>query len=387
MLKNKKRILVNVVLLTGVVLFIGCKKGDRSEKDNSKQETIKIGATLPMTGPFSEYGESFNNGATLAVEEINDQGGINGKKLKWILHNNELDGKKSVSDFRSLVDTEGAKVVFTTAKVPVSAIQPLAEQEKVLLFAQQIASKGGEYYFNDFYDANEVGVKMAQAAGGLSTESMCIFATNIDEATELVDDFKKEYEENQGGEVKLVERFVITDIPDFRTALLKVKEADCQGVYAYLLPHMAGNLLKQMKELDLTGIDFYAAHFQDKSVMSNPENVKILDEMNLVLSNWFSVNIHENPEYLAFEKAHKERFGKEPGQGSGYTYDDVKVLAKVMKICDDKKEFATDCFRTELLKIRDYKGAAGDLSFETTDAERGIYIEQYKDGQWVPFDI
>ena len=63
------------VLIIGLVisfLMLGCAK---------EEEMINIGAILPMTGDFSSHGEDAKKGVDLAVDEINNRGGIKGKKI------------------------------------------------------------------------------------------------------------------------------------------------------------------------------------------------------------------------------------------------------------------------------------------------------------------
>ena len=52
-----------------------------STDNNSGSETLKIGAVGPLTGGYANYGLSVQNGAKLAVEEINKNGGVGGKQL------------------------------------------------------------------------------------------------------------------------------------------------------------------------------------------------------------------------------------------------------------------------------------------------------------------
>ena len=49
------------------------------------QETIKIGAPQPMTGPDAPFGDKFKKAYSMAVDEINAKGGVNGRKLEVII--------------------------------------------------------------------------------------------------------------------------------------------------------------------------------------------------------------------------------------------------------------------------------------------------------------
>ena len=77
--------------------FTGCGKEDTSGK-------LVIGGTGPLTGEASTYGTSVKRGAQIAIDEINDAGGINGIKLEFIFEDDEADGTKAKTAFEKLMD-------------------------------------------------------------------------------------------------------------------------------------------------------------------------------------------------------------------------------------------------------------------------------------------
>ena len=65
-----------IMLISSLFLITGCTKKEK------EPETIRIGAILPLTGDIAEYGNRIKKGIDLAIEEIENQGGINGKRAK-----------------------------------------------------------------------------------------------------------------------------------------------------------------------------------------------------------------------------------------------------------------------------------------------------------------
>jgi branched-chain amino acid transport system substrate-binding protein len=70
------------------------------------QETIKIGGTMALTGPGATYGVGVMRSASIAVDEINAKGGINGKKLEFICLDSEHQPVKTIANARKLVEKD-----------------------------------------------------------------------------------------------------------------------------------------------------------------------------------------------------------------------------------------------------------------------------------------
>ena len=70
----------------------------------SSGNEIVIGGVGPLTGTAATYGQSVRNAAQIAVDEINEAGGVNGVKLKLIFEDDEADGAKTKSAYETLMD-------------------------------------------------------------------------------------------------------------------------------------------------------------------------------------------------------------------------------------------------------------------------------------------
>ena len=86
------------LLLAGSLISCGGKTGGSSD-------TIKIGGWVPQPAVLPPYGTSVKNGASLAVKEINDAGGVNGLKLELSFEDDENDPEKAVNAYNKLKDS------------------------------------------------------------------------------------------------------------------------------------------------------------------------------------------------------------------------------------------------------------------------------------------
>ncbi|MGI3131942.1 ABC transporter substrate-binding protein [Halopseudomonas pachastrellae] len=96
------------------------------------EEPIKIGLVAALSGQSAKSGEALTRGLTIAIEEINADGGILGRPVELIRRDDESNPAKGMLAARELVQREKVAVLFGGLDTPVSlAIVPLANQMKV----------------------------------------------------------------------------------------------------------------------------------------------------------------------------------------------------------------------------------------------------------------
>lgn len=128
-MKQIRRFLI--LLLASILFSTFLVKSYAEERLNN----IKIGIILPLTGPSASLGEWFKNGYVLAVEEINQSGGIQGQKIQLLIEDGAGDPKTSISAFNKLIAIEKIKIAATTLSGPSLALVPISESNGILMFA------------------------------------------------------------------------------------------------------------------------------------------------------------------------------------------------------------------------------------------------------------
>ena len=137
----KKGKWVNACLMTVISLMIffclPAYAGEVGVTDNS----IKIGSVIDLTGPAAYYGKSQQLGTKIFMKGINDEGGINGRKLEYVFETNDMVPAKSIAAAKKLISQDKVfsfgvcSVTHTT--VP---LVPIMQKEKVPLIAPPAAS-------------------------------------------------------------------------------------------------------------------------------------------------------------------------------------------------------------------------------------------------------
>ena len=101
----KKWKILTIATLTGILAF-------GSNAYAGKAEKIKIGVAGPLSGAYAAFGEQLWKGASQAASDINEAGGINGKKIELIKGDDACEPKQALSVSNRLVDYDNVKAVL-----------------------------------------------------------------------------------------------------------------------------------------------------------------------------------------------------------------------------------------------------------------------------------
>ncbi len=141
------KILIPVILVFLLTNFFpSCKR---------EPKMIKIGAIMPLTGELATYGIPVKKGMELALEEINERGGINERTLKIIFEDDLGDPKMAVAAFNKLIDREKVPIILGPLTSSASmATAPVAERRKVVQLSTMAGTidlkYAGDYVFRVF---------------------------------------------------------------------------------------------------------------------------------------------------------------------------------------------------------------------------------------------
>ena len=132
MMKTKRPIAIVLGALMTLSCFSGC--GGGSGTAGSGANELMIGGAGPLTGSTAIYGIAVKNGAELAINEINEAGGVNGITFKLNFQDDENDAQKSVNAYNKCVD-DGCKVFLgPVTSIPcVSVVEEAASNNMFLI--------------------------------------------------------------------------------------------------------------------------------------------------------------------------------------------------------------------------------------------------------------
>ena len=243
----KTRTVVMVALTAAIVIaaitFSGCVE--------KKQEEIKVGAILPLTGDLVAYGENIQKGIDLAVEEINGKGGIDGANITVLYKDNEGIRDKAVSEMNELAG-EVPVVIGAVVSANTVAICPIAEEKKIVLISPSSTSPKLSDYKNyvfrtvssDKYQGRALADVVLDLKGGRAKVAVVYVDNAYGDGLKEV--FVKSYRE-EGGNIVAVESFKEGDT-DFKAILNRLKEKNPDAVVLIGYVKEGAAILKQAKE-------------------------------------------------------------------------------------------------------------------------------------------
>lgn len=305
------------VAMAGLLTFTGC--GEKSS------DTIKIGTIGPLSGGVAVYGIDCKNGIELAVEEINANGGVNGKKLVMVSEDDEGNPEKSVNAYKKIVTKDKVKfIVGSLTSGCTQAISSLAQAQKVLLIAPAATApaitEAGDYVYRAcFIDPFQgtVGAKFAAETLG-SKNAAVLYDTGNDYSSGLTDNFVKTFEAN-GGTVVAKESYSTGD-KDFNAQLTKIKNAKPDVVY---LPDYYGTVALIAKQLRAQGINTPIVGADGWDGLTDNAGDEVL---NGFYSNHYAADSTEGA-VKAFVDGYRAKFdGKTPTAFGALGYDSVYML-------------------------------------------------------------
>lgn len=380
LLKIIVALIVLLVVIAGIWYFsyVQRTKGPVTET----KEPVKVGAILPLSGTVSYVGEYVKEGLELAKDEINSQGGVDGRKLEIVYEDSQGDTQQGVTVYQKLVKTQGINILIPTISGVTLGIAPLAEQDKVLVFGVGTAapkiSEAGDYIFrHNLLPQTEAKVLADLIYTKEGFQEIGMLVVNSDSGVSYRDYFKPKFEE-LGGKIRTIEMYEKGTL-DYRTPLTKIKAAEVEAVLVGGYAKELGFILKQAQELGLSvqWFSIYAA--EEKEVL------EIAGEAaeGLVYTHFFNPQ-SSLPVVKEYQEKYKTRYGRISETYGVLAYDNVRILALAMRKCENPED--ATCIKNELYKIKDFPAVTGSITFdENGDTQKEIISKTVKNGRFVPY--
>lgn len=375
--------LVMMLFVFGMLAGCGGKAGGGKEAASSE---ILVGINAELSGAVASYGTNARDGAILAIEQVNEQGGVLGKKIKAIERDNKSSADEAMSVSADLVTKGIVAQIGPLTSGNVQGCTPVMMDNKIPLIAPAatavnvtVNEKGEtlDYIFRVCFIDPFQGTLMAQFAyENLGARNAAILkdASN-DYSKGLADYFKKTFTE-KGGKIVAEEGFIKGD-RDFRATLTKIRSLNPDFIYVPGYYEEVAPLIKQARELGIN------VAIGGGDGWDSPDMVKVAGEANLnntYFTNHYSVE-DQNPKVQEFVKAYKAKYNKEPDAFAALAYDAVQLLVQAIK---DANSTNPEDIKNALSKIKDFEGVTGKMTIDKqhNPVKAGVIIE-FKDGKQV----
>ena len=358
--------LITALLAAGAIaVTAGCSGGIAATDDpaasGAPDGPITLGMLAPFSGSESAFGVYMQNGAELAIQEINADGGVLGQELELVVEDDACDATTSVAAANKLV-TEGvvASVGGYCSGATLPTL-PIFDQAGIPMVIPAANS-------NDLPDAglpgvfliNGTGTQQAQAAVQYAQQEGAATVAVIDDATSYSADLAEAFVA-QAGEAGVEVAFEATVTPgenDYSSVATQLAQAAPDLVY-WTGYYQEGALInRQSVDAGYEGVFMVA----DGSIDGSFAEITGDDYIANVVGTFT-----QTPDMLVGAESwiadYTELSGAEPGPYSTQAYDAVRIVAQAM---EDAGSTEFDAVVSALEALDEYETFAGPLTFTDT---------------------
>ena len=324
--------------------------------DGQESGLFRIGVLESLTGPGETYGTVANQAKQMAADEINAEGGINGRMLELVVEDSKCSAQDAIAAYNKLTDVDGVKIILgTSCSSAMLGSAPLAEADGVILFSGLASNpdiaKAGDYIFRTQISDTQVGIDTGNALWADGIRELATITETTDYAEGVRRTTVAQFEKRGGG-VVAEERYA-SDVTDFRSLLGKLFSTNPDALH--LAPQSefaAGAIIKQAREIGYEG-PIYA-----ETVSVGTTALEIAGDaatgMKAITAD-LDPNNKKAQEVLA---DFRERYNYVTLPWHlGSAYDDVYIVAECLKQTNDDQD--ADGFRDCMYEIT-WSGAIGD---------------------------
>lgn len=353
-----------------------------SSAGSEDSDTINIGGDFGLTGSASAYGSYINDGATLAFNELNESGGIDGKQINYIATDNKSNVQESANEATRLLAEENLSVLLASdiAASTEAAIQPAENAQVPMIIPSAtvddltLDSKGNvfEYVFQIAFQISN----QTEALGRFADEKGWSTAAVLqDNSSDYGQNLASQFEEDYSGDVVIKESFLSGDT-DFSSILNNVKAQDPDVLFIAGYYPEGGAIVKQAREM---GID---AAILGPNGLGNDEFINLAGAENV--TDFYYATIFVTGEYGSdtaneFAEKYRAEFDTEPDLFSAGGYDAASLAADAI---DRAGSTDPQAIRDALEETQDFEGVTGNISFdEDHNPVMDSFVVGYTEGE------
>lgn len=380
-----------LTVLAVAALLVACGKKEAAAPAAAADPVVKIGHVGPTSGAIAHLGKDNENGAVMAIEELNAAGVmIDGKKVKLelMVEDDAADPKQGTAVAQKLADAKVAGVIGhlnSGTSIPASKIYSDAGIPQISPSATnpKYTRQGFKTTFRVVADDVHLGGTLGKyAVGTLKGKAIAVVDDRTAYGQGVAEEFVKAVEA-AGGKV-VAKEFTTDKATDFNSILTTIKGKKPDIVFFGGMDAVAGPMLKQMKSLGIK------AKFMGGDGICSTELIKLAGdaagEDQLFCAEAGGVEGEAKAGMDDFKAKFKTKFNADVQVYAPYVYDSVKIMVAAMveaKSSDPAK------YLPVLAATKDFKGVTGPITFdEKGDIKNGaLTLKTIRGGQLVTLAV
>ncbi|HIT05108.1 MAG TPA: ABC transporter substrate-binding protein [Candidatus Scybalocola faecipullorum] len=385
--RNKDEKTIGLVLAGAMVLSLAaCGQGNGGSAQDDGT-TFRIGGIGPLTGNNAIYGNAVMNGAQMAVDEINADGGINGVQLEFDFQDDESDAERAVNAYNQLKDWGMDMLVGTTTSSPCEAVVARSNEDNMFQITPSATSVNSIQYENAFrmcFSDPSQGTASADyiAENGLASKIGIIYDSSDTYSSGIASAFESEAQA-KGLEIVSKEAFTGESNTDFSVQLQKAKDAGAELLFLPIYYTQTALILAQADTIGFEPLIFGSDGFDGILDVDNFD--KSLAEGVMFLTPFSTNSTDELTQN--FVQKYEEQFGGTPNQFAADAYDSVYVIKQAAEqaglTADMSASEMCDALKTAMTEIS-FTGLTGkDIQWGADgEPQKAPIVVQVENGEY-----
>jgi branched-chain amino acid transport system substrate-binding protein len=348
---------------------------------------IVIGTYTDLSGVTAMWGVNNSNSWRMVFDQVNAAGGINGRKIKYIIEDNQYQVPRSVQAANKLINRDGVFVMVANGGTPMNnAVMPDQLAKGVanifpLTSARSMYEPLNHLKFglgSSYYDQVRAGLKFFVEQRG--KKKVCSMAQDTDFGRDITDGVKDQLKaENLTLAGETLHKPTDTD---FSAAVARMRDANCDLIVLGTIVRDAVQIISAVRKIGWNVEMMGQAASYDDVVATVPGGAT--EGFYSMTPMLFVAEDATSPEVKAFVAAYHKEYGKGPNFAAQIGFTGAQVVVQALK--NAGKELTTDSFVAGLESIKNYHDVFGSpvIAFSPTkhQGSNQSFLCVVKDGHW-----
>lgn len=362
-----KRFFPVISLLLTAFFFTGC----------GESSPILVGFSGQLTGKMSDLGVYARNGALLAIETINANGGIDGHPLKLVAKDDTNTAEGAIAADKELVEKGVVAIIGHMTSSISMAVMPFINETETIMISPTASTPQltgiKDTFFRTIAENSRQAAELAEyarSAMDLSTVVTISESDNKSYSFSFTDTFTKTYSQIGGTVLKRL-AYSSSSAPDWDAIIDTLDKLKPEAILLTCPAQDAAAIVQRVRTSGLNARILSGAWAYTDSILKWGGTYA----EGMVFSIDYAAD-NPNPDFIKFRESYKNRFGNSPNFASTFAYDAVLLLAHGLEQTGGSREGLEGALAPSGI----IKGPIGDFKLnQFGDVERRMFIVTVKD--------
>ncbi len=326
--------IISLMITVAVIVLAVVSCGGQNTSYTSKNTTFVIGLSGPLTGGASQYGIAVENGAKMAVDEINAAGGLFGYNFSLISYDDQHDSSRVATGYASMLEKGMQVSLGCVTSLPCAEFKTLSKADNVFFITpsasnDEIPSESNGYQMC-FADGNQGKAAALYVNANYAGQTIGVLYTSGDNYSEGI---YNQFKDNIDPSITLVSASFVDGATDFSSQINTLK--NCEFVFMPIYYTPASQFMLQAKDVSNNMKVFYGCDGLDGidtiegfDINTIPQEVSYLSHFNSAATEGIAGE---------FVTKYTAKYGTAPSQFAAGAYDCVYAIYNAMKAIGSDK--------------------------------------------------